>query len=182
MNLKYVLTIILIFIPILFYSFSNYDYKKDISFNERYSVKELSDMSGRMAIWESLKTYISKNLITGVGFGNSEKVLYEITDGRNSSTHNLYMGILLESGVIILGLISVLVFTILFDSFKTIIHSLEDKALESGAILSLILGLLVQEMGEFMLIRIHAVNFILILFISFLSKLSTQKNISKAFL
>ena len=63
---------------------------------------ESSDLSGRIPIWQMIFTYTQRRPL--FGYGNSTGIYLSVHEKTNTSAHNLFLGILLQTGIIGLSL------------------------------------------------------------------------------
>lgn len=146
-------------------------------FKARFSSKEISKLGGRDILWNGIFDYVNKKQLFGLGFGNSELALYQISQGQNSSAHNMYLGLMLETGLplafgFILFLILILTDGIMVFKIKT------DKQIKilTGTLLSCMIGLIFQQFGEFMVLRTNPIHFIFLVLFAFSAKISNSKH------
>lgn len=135
------------------------------------------NLSGREDVWRVLIDSISKNYVIGIGFSTSyEALLSKQTEVKH--THNLYLKVLTETGII--GFISLLVAWITGIIF-TIKNYLKNKNNELkyiyAYILTILLVLLLHQLAEEHLLNFHYIMFLWVYSISLASiDLSSKTN------
>jgi exopolysaccharide production protein ExoQ len=145
----------------------------------RFLGKDLT-LTGRTPIWESLILYVKQSPWLGYGYGavwigRDYGIGSFISDQMNYyvvNSHNGYLDLLLEIGIIGVTLVSIVIIATLYKLLSNIVYSTRVKSSEVWPVVFLIV-LLVYNSTEAALLVQNSVDWILIAFLGF----SIQRNI-----